>query len=86
MLELIVSMMLVGIMAAIAVPRFSTALIIKNKAGTTARKIVTDLRRTRRLAISDAATNTKGFELNMLGTAYEIVDLDTKHYGGLTYD
>ena len=67
MLELIVIMMLLGIMAAIAAPRFSTALIIKNKAGATARKIVTDLRRTRRLAISDAATNAKGFEMKMLG-------------------
>lgn len=76
-LELILAVVLVGVMAAIAVPRFSTALIIKNKASTTARKIVTDIRRTRRLAISDAANNAKGFELTMLGTSYEIENLDT---------
>ncbi len=75
--ELIVVVMLVGVMAAIAVPRFSFALITKQKAGTTARKIVTDLRRTRRLAISDAANNAKGFEMTMLGASYEIENLDT---------
>ena len=77
MVELIIAVVLVGIMAAIAVPRFSFALITKNRAGTTARKIATDLRRTRRLAISDAANNAKGFEMNMLGTSYEIENLDT---------
>ena len=58
------------------------SVITKNKAGTTARKIATDLRRTRRLAISDAANNNKGFELKMLPssspyTSYEIENLDT---------
>ena len=40
---------------------------------------MTDLRRARRLAISDAATNTDGFSLKMTGgspyTTYEIEDL-----------
>ena len=76
-IELILTVVLVGVMAVIAVPRFSTALITKNKASVTARKIVTDLRLTRRLAISDAANNAKGFEMSMLGTSYEINNLDT---------
>ncbi|MFB0524567.1 MAG: hypothetical protein ACETVZ_03440, partial [Phycisphaerae bacterium] len=42
---------------------------------------VTDLRRTRRLAISDAANNSKGYELKLVGSvpyhAYEIENMDT---------
>lgn len=81
LVELIIVVMFLGIFAAIAVPRFNFATISRKKADCQARKIVTDLRRTRALAISDAANNTKGFELNMLGSApysaYEIVNRDT---------
>jgi type II secretory pathway pseudopilin PulG len=81
LVEVIVVVMFVGILAVIAVPRLNFAAISKRKADTTARKIVTDLRRTRRLAISDAANNIAGFALNMTGSApymaYEIVNLNT---------
>ena len=81
LVELIIVVMWLGILAAIAVPRLNRAAISKNKAQTTARKIVTDLRLTRRLAISDAATNTVGFRLRMVNPSphqtYEIVNLDT---------
>ena len=81
-IELIIIVTFVGIFAVIAVPRFNYALISRQKADTTARKIVTDLRFTRRLAISDAANNTMGFELKLVGpipyTAYEIENIDTK--------
>jgi Tfp pilus assembly protein FimT len=77
--ELIIIVIFLGILAAIAVPRFNFAIIAKQKADSQARKIVTDLRRTRRLAISDAANNSDGYALNMLGSApytyYQIVDL-----------
>ena len=80
--ELIVIVSILSILAFIAVPRFNYALISKHKAETTARKIVTDLRLTRRLAISEAANNTKGFELKMVGSvpykSYEIENVDTK--------
>jgi Tfp pilus assembly protein PilE len=76
--EVIIIVLFLGIFAAIAVPRFNRAAISKNKAQTTARKIVTDLRLTRRLAISDAANNTQGYELQMAApspyASYEIVD------------
>ena len=79
--ELIIVVAFIGIFAAIAVPRLNFAIISKNKAETTAKKIVTDLRRTRRLAISDAADNTDGFKLGMVGpdpyTSYEIENDDT---------
>jgi len=79
--EVIILVMFIGIFAAIAVPRLNRAAISKNKAQTVARKIVTDLRLTRRLAISDAANNTKGFELKIVGsapyTAYEVENVNT---------
>ena len=80
--EMIVIVIFLGIFALIAVPRFNLAAILKNKAKTTARKIVTDLRLTRQLAISDAANNSQGFELKLIGPApyrsYEIENVDTE--------
>ncbi len=81
LVELILVVIFLGILAAISMPRFSFSAISKQKADGQARKIVTDLRHTRTLAISDAANNTSGFTLNMVGpapyTAYEIINLDT---------
>ena len=81
--ELIIIVGFLGIFAFIAVPRFNYALISKQTVETTARKIVTDLRLTRRLAISDAANNpTDGFGIEFLGplssfTSYEIWNRST---------
>lgn len=79
--EVIIILIFLGVFAVMAVPRLNIAAISKNKAQTTARKIVTDLRLTRRLAISDAANNASGFSLSMIGgphyTGYEIINLNT---------
>ena len=81
--ELIIIVLFLGALAAIAVPKLNFSTIFKQQADGLARKIVTDLRRTRRLAISDAATNTDGFALNMTGssppgyTGYNIVDANS---------
>ena len=81
LVELIIVVIFLAIFAAIAVPRFNFAIISKQKAHTVAKKIVTDLRRIRRLAISDAANNSKGYELKLVGSApynaYEIENMDT---------
>ena len=81
LVELILIVLFLGIFAVIAVPRLQFATLHGKQADTVARKIVTDLRRTRRLAISDAANNTSGFALNMTGSApysaYEIENLNT---------
>lgn len=81
LVELILVVIFLGILAAVSVPRLGSAAILKQRADCQARKIVTDLRRTRTLAISDAANNTSGFALSMVGsapyTAYEIINLDT---------
>ena len=79
--ELVLIVLFIGICAFIAVPRMNPSIISKQKADSLAEKIVTDFRRTRRLAISDAANNTAGFALKMTGsspyTGYEIENLDT---------
>jgi len=81
LVEALIVVSLIGILAVIAVPRLNTAVISRYKADVTAKKIVTDLRRVRSLAISNAVNNTEGFELRLLGpnpyTGYEIVNLDT---------
>ena len=81
LVEIILAVLFLGIMAIIAVPRLSHSASSKQKADCLAKKIVTDLRRTRGLAISNAATNTVGFKLNMTGsptyTGYNIVDADS---------
>ena len=80
--ELVIVVMLLSIFAVMAVPRFNYAIISRQKADTVARKIVTDLRLTRRLAISDAANNTQGYELKMIAPipykTYEIENVKTK--------
>lgn len=80
--ELVLIVAILGVFAVIAVPRFNYGTVRRYKAETTAKKIVTSLRLGRSLAISEAAHNTKGFDLNMLGgspyTGYEIENADTK--------
>jgi len=79
--ELLLIVLILGTLAAIAVPRLQLAAIKRQLADTTAKKVATDLRRTRRLAIVNAADNVAGFALNMTGgepyTGYQIVDLDS---------
>ncbi|MHC4204518.1 MAG: pilus assembly FimT family protein [Planctomycetota bacterium] len=81
LIEALIVVSLIGILAVIAVPRLNTAVISRYKAEVAAKKIVTDLRRVRGLAISNAVNNTQGFELRLLGpdpyTGYEIVNLYT---------
>ncbi len=81
LVELIIVVLFIGILAAISVPRIDFAIISKQKVDTVARKIVIDLRRTRNLAITDAANNSDGFKMKMTGSGpysgYEIENLDT---------
>lgn len=81
LVEALVVVLFIGILAAVTVPRLSMAVISSHKAEATAKKIVTDLRRVRGLAISDAVNNIQGFALRLLGpgpyTDYDIVNLDT---------
>jgi len=80
--ELIVVMAITAVMAAMVIPRFSYGLVSRKKADTTATKLMTDLRRTRSMAVRDAATNSKGFELDLSGSSpypgYTIENADSR--------
>ena len=80
LVEMIFVVIFIGILAAMALPKINFAIVRKQKADTVSRKIVTDLRRARRLAITEAANNTIGYELEMVGlspyASYQIDNLD----------
>jgi len=79
LVELILVVLILAALASIAVPRLQFAAVHQKDADTTARKIVTDLRRTRSRAILYARDKPAGFALNMTGsdpyTGYRIIDL-----------
>lgn len=78
LVELILVVLFIGIFTAIAVPRMSFSALFRKKADTVAMKIVTDLRRTRGLAIANAANYDQGFQLRFEPSPpysfYEIVE------------
>jgi Tfp pilus assembly protein FimT len=79
--EMIVVVLILGALAFIAIPRLNFTGLHHKQANAIAKKIATDLRRTRTLAISYAANNTKGYNLQMVGsspyTSYKIVDANS---------
>jgi type II secretory pathway pseudopilin PulG len=75
--ELVVVVMILGIMAGIAIPRLQFGAVRKKKLEAASLKVVADLRRCRSMALRDAATNTKGFELKFSGDDYVLDDLDS---------
>ncbi len=79
LVELILVVSIIAVLAAITVPRLQFAAVHQKEADTAARKIVTDLRRTRSRAILYARDKPEGFALNTTGsepyTGYRIIDL-----------
>jgi Tfp pilus assembly protein FimT len=79
--ELVIVVVFVSALTMIAVPRMNFSIVTAKGAQALAKKIETSLRRTRQLAIADAASNTDGYQLRMNGvspyTDYDIVNLDT---------
>jgi prepilin-type N-terminal cleavage/methylation domain-containing protein len=77
--ELIVVVAILALLSAVAIPRFQFGLVRKGKAEAAAWEVVTALRLTRRLAISQAAENAVGYALRVDDaggdTICEIVDL-----------
>jgi Tfp pilus assembly protein FimT len=82
--ELVLIVMILAVMAFVAVPRMQFATLRRQKADTSARKIATDLKLTRRLAVCNAAVNVNGYGLWMLGTSpypfYRIRNLATNQF------
>ncbi|MFA6186373.1 MAG: prepilin-type N-terminal cleavage/methylation domain-containing protein [Phycisphaerae bacterium] len=81
LIEMLVVVLIIAAMVFVAVPRFSMATANAGSAQTAAEKISAGIRYTRSLAISNAATNTHGFSLNMTGsgsyTGFQIVSLSS---------
>lgn len=79
--EMLIVTLFLGILALVAVPRMQSGLLDRFKNETLARKIATDLRMARNMAITDAARNTAGFAVQMVGASpyrsYNIVNLGT---------
>lgn len=79
--ELLVVVMISGILTAVAIPRFHFGLVHRSRAEVAAWDIVSALRRTRSLAILNAATHPDGYGLNIQtigeNSTYQIVDLGT---------
>lgn len=75
LVELVTVVLVLSILACIAVPRFNLGAVWKTRADALVRRIVTDLRRARALAVLHAAGNPTGFALVMDGGGYQIMDL-----------
>ena len=82
LVEVLVVVLMLGVLAVIAIPRLSVAVLHRGKVEVTAAKIVADLRLARQLAITHAATNPRGFELDLVGHApYEAYELHDRQSG-----
>jgi Tfp pilus assembly protein FimT len=83
LIELLIIVLIIAAMTFVAIPRFSMATAKAGRAAAMAQKIAAGIRYTRSLAISNAATNSQGFSLNMTGsgsyTGFQIVDLSTSN-------
>jgi type II secretory pathway pseudopilin PulG len=78
--ELVVVVMILGVLATIALPRLQFRAVRQKKLAGTAHKLMADMRRARSMALRDASTNNKGFEIVFSGSpysAYRIDDLDS---------
>jgi Tfp pilus assembly protein FimT len=76
--ETIAVVLILGALAFIAIPQLNLSGLHHKQAYTIAKKIATDLRRARTLAISKAVNNSAGYGLQMVGsspyTSYKIID------------
>jgi Tfp pilus assembly protein FimT len=72
--ELIIIVLIIGALTFIAVPRLNIGVLYRTQAHTVAKTIVTDLRRTRTLAITNAVNNPTGFTLSISGSTYQIIN------------
>jgi Tfp pilus assembly protein FimT len=79
--ELVLIVLILAVMAFVAVPKMQFATLRRQKADAAARKIATDLKLTRRLAVCNAAVNVDGYALWMQGgppySQYRIKNLAT---------
>lgn len=75
LIEAMIIVLILGTLAFIAIPRLSFSTLYRKQADATARKIVTDMRRARLLAITNAVNNSDGFALIRSDLTFKIEDL-----------
>jgi type II secretory pathway pseudopilin PulG len=75
LIEAMIIVLILGTLAFIAIPRLHFSVLYRKQADATARKIVTDMRRVRLLAITNAANNSDGFALIRSDSTFKIEDL-----------
>ena len=75
LIEAMIIVLILGTLAFIAIPRMNFSVLYRKQADATARKIVTDLRRARLLAITNAVNNSDGFALIRSDSTFSIEDL-----------
>ncbi|MBN2019689.1 MAG: hypothetical protein JW749_05635 [Sedimentisphaerales bacterium] len=72
--EIIIVVLILGALAFIAAPRLNFGALYRKQAHIVAKQIVTELRRTRTIAISNAASNPTGYTFRITGSTYQIID------------
>jgi type II secretory pathway pseudopilin PulG len=80
MAEMLLVVIIIGVLAVVAVPRFNMASVHTQSDEAMVRKLTTDLRKTRMMAIANAADNSSGFQLRINTSApksYVIRNLQT---------
>jgi prepilin-type N-terminal cleavage/methylation domain-containing protein len=65
LIEMLVVVLLIGILTVVAVPRFNLASVYTKRDEAFVRKLLVDLRKTRQMAIANAADNPNGFQLRI---------------------
>jgi prepilin-type N-terminal cleavage/methylation domain-containing protein len=79
--EIVVVVLILGVMTAVTIPRLHFGAIYQRESDIEARRLVADLRRIRSMALRDAATNSKGYEVVMnntgVTTGYRIDNLNS---------
>ncbi len=82
LIEVVMVVMILGVIAMVTIPRLPFSVVNRSEARGEARRLVAELRRVRSMAMRDAATNSKGFELVMdksgVTTGYDIDNLDSR--------
>lgn len=73
--ELIMVLVVISIITTISIPRISSSAIFKSHGQGVVGKLVTDVRRTRMMAISSASENPKGYALYVTSTGYQITSV-----------
>ena len=83
LIELVIVMLFIAAFAAIAVPRLNFGTVKKKGAELTAYRFLSELRRTRALAIANAASNPNGFGLWIIPAGAKVTGEPVVYTAGL---